>query len=154
MVGQLTVWAYRHDGHVGTDGGGYAATLADTESRHRMAEVLVAVDGAGEVLGTVTVVPPGTPFAEISRPDELEFRMLAVAPPARRRGVGELLVRAVLDRARDRGVCRVVLCSSVGMASAHRLYERLGFLRLPERDWRPVATVHLVAYARDLDIST
>jgi hypothetical protein len=36
------------------------------------------------------------------------------------------------------------------MAAAHRLYERLGFTRLPERDWSPLLGVDLLVYARDL----
>ncbi|GAA3669102.1 ribosomal protein S18 acetylase RimI-like enzyme [Lentzea atacamensis] len=146
-VGSVTVEAYRVDGFLdGTDD--YADHLADAASRFRDAELLVAVDGAsGEVLGSVTVVLPGTHYAEISRQGELEFRMLAVAASARGRGVGEALVRAVLERARAAGVSHVVLSSSEKMLAAHRLYERLGFTRLPERDWAPLPGVNLVAYA-------
>jgi ribosomal protein S18 acetylase RimI-like enzyme len=36
------------------------------------------------------------------------------------------------------------------MHAAHRLYERLGFTRVPERDWSPVPGVQLVAYALPL----
>jgi ribosomal protein S18 acetylase RimI-like enzyme len=40
----------------------------------------------------------------------------------------------VLDRARAAGTATVVLSTDPRMAAAHRLYERLGFSRLPERD--------------------
>jgi hypothetical protein len=33
------------------------------------------------------------------------------------------------------------------MAAAHRLYGRLGFVRLPERDFRPLPGVDLLAFA-------
>jgi ribosomal protein S18 acetylase RimI-like enzyme len=69
---------------------------------------------------------------------------------ARGRGVGELLVTACLDRARAAGKRRVVISTDPRMTSAHRLYERLGFTRLPERDWSPMPGVHLLVYARDL----
>jgi hypothetical protein len=36
------------------------------------------------------------------------------------------------------------------MTSAHRLYERLGFTRLPERDWSPMPGIDLLVYCRDL----
>jgi hypothetical protein len=36
------------------------------------------------------------------------------------------------------------------MQSAHRIYERLGFERTPERDWEPVPGVSLVTYRLDL----
>ncbi|USX51390.1 GNAT family N-acetyltransferase [Lentzea sp. HUAS12] len=142
-VGAVTVEAYRADGVVSGD---YAKVLADATSRFRDAEVVVAQDESGTVLGTVTVVHPGTPYAEISRPGELEFRMLAVSAAARGRGVGETLVRAVIDRAREAGATHVVLSSSEKMLAAHRLYERLGFTRLPDRDWSPTPGLKLVAY--------
>ncbi|WP_439661201.1 GNAT family N-acetyltransferase [Lentzea sp. HUAS TT2] len=145
-VGSVTVEAYRADGYVGAHDD-YATMLADAESRFRDAELLVAQDEQGTVLGSVTVVHPGTPYAEISRPGELEFRMLAVSAAARGRGVGEALVRAVFDKARAEGIDQVVLSSSEKMLAAHRLYGRLGFTRLPERDWAPVPGLNLLAYA-------
>lgn len=145
-IGAITVEAYRVDGFVG-DHDDYVTTLADSATRFRDAELLVAVDNADEVLGSVTVVAPGTPYAEISEPGEVEFRMLSVAAAARGRGVGEALVRAVIERARAAGAARVVLSSSEKMLAAHRLYERLGFTRLPARDWAPLPGLKLVAYA-------
>ncbi|HEX7307031.1 GNAT family N-acetyltransferase [Lentzea sp.] len=151
VVGAITVGAYSADGYV-NEHDDYAKTLADAESRFRDAEVLVAVDETGEILGSVTVVHPGTPYAEISQPGELEFRMLSVAAAARGRGVGESLVHAVIDRARAAGVSHVVLSSSEKMLAAHRLYQRLGFTRLPERDWSPLPGLKLMAYAYGLPL--
>ena len=52
----------------------------------------MAVDDDGDILGSVTFCPPGLPVARARRRDgEGEFRMLAVAPDARGRGVGEAL---------------------------------------------------------------
>lgn len=144
-VGELTAHAYvAHGGMKQTDP--YVAQLRDAAVRARHAELLVAADREHRLLGTVTVCEPGSPLAEVSRPGELEFRMLAVAPEARNRGIGELLTRAVIDRAAQRGTRRVVLCSSEWMHPAHRLYTRLGFIRLPERDWQPVPGLQLVAF--------
>jgi hypothetical protein len=36
------------------------------------------------------------------------------------------------------------------MRGAHRLYERLGFTRLPERDWQVLPHVTLIAYQIDV----
>lgn len=69
-------------------------------------------------------------------------------PAARRRGVGEALVTAVLQRANEIGAHRVVLCSTEEMCVAHRLYARLGFARLPERDWQPVPGMTLLAFGK------
>ena len=132
------------------DVGDYAAALRDVASRAAAAEVLVAVDTDGTVLGSVTNVPDGGPYGEIARPAEGEFRMLAVDPAAQGRGVGTLLVQACVDRARRRGKERVVLSSGTWMTAAHRIYTRLGFVRAPERDWTPVPGIELAAYALDL----
>ncbi|MGH3908809.1 MAG: GNAT family N-acetyltransferase [Pseudonocardiaceae bacterium] len=144
-VGELTRQAYVTDGLV-DPAGPYIAELGNAARRTREAELLVAVDPDGELLGTVTVCTPDSPLAEVSRPGELEFRMLAVSPDARRRGVGEALVSTVLQRADDLGAHRVVLCSAEHMSTAHRLYARMGFNRLPERDWQPVPGLQLLAF--------
>lgn len=145
MIGAITVAAYEADGLLVANPQ-YVHELSDAARRAEHAELLVAVHPEGELLGSVTVVRSGTEYAEISREDELEFRMLSTTPAARGRGVGEALTRAVLDRARELGLRRVVLSSLDGMKAAHRLYERLGFSRLPERDWEPVPGFWLRAY--------
>jgi ribosomal protein S18 acetylase RimI-like enzyme len=147
-VGELTVEAYRASGFLGEAErpDSYAHTLADAAGRAAAAELLVAVDAAGALLGTVTIAPPGTPYAQVSDDTELEFRMLAVAPAARGRGVGEALTRAVLDRATELGLRAVVLTTGREMAAAHRIYDRLGFHRTPDRDWSPRPGVDLITY--------
>lgn len=146
---EIAVAAYQADGLLDEDNT-YEAHLRDADSRFAHAEVLVAVDDTDQVLGSVTVARSGTPFAQIARDGELEFRMLSTAPAARGRGVGELLTRAVIDRARATGCFRVVLCVVDRNAAAIRLYRRLGFARLPDRDWSPVPDIRLVAYTLDL----
>jgi ribosomal protein S18 acetylase RimI-like enzyme len=147
-IGALTVVAYTADGYLGGAEDGYAEHLRAAADRARDAELAVAVDEAdGALLGTVTYCRAGTPWAEVSRPGQAEFRMLAVAPEARGRGVGEALTRWCVQRARADGCTGVVLSSLPVMHAAHRLYERLGFVRTPEADWYPVPDVHLITYA-------
>lgn len=148
-AGEVVVRGYAANGYLDADDG-YAGQLRDVALRSEHAEVLIAVDAADAVLGSVTVVHPGSRYAELSRPGELEFRMLAVDPPARGRGVGEALVRAVLDRAAAAGAVRVVLSTLERMTAAHRLYTRLGFARLPELDWWPGPDIRLIAFGLDL----
>ena len=67
--------------------------------------------------------------------------MLAVAPDAQGRGVGEALARLRASTASaSAGAAAIVLSSLAGMTAAHRLYERLGFAR--------AARAGLVAAAR------
>lgn len=150
-IGELTFEAYRANGYLaGREDGNYAGQLRDARPRYEQSELLVAVDDEDTILGTVAIAHPGTPWREIGRDDELEFRMLAVAPAARGRGVGEALTRKVLDRAVELGFTGVALSSSESMHAAHRLYERLGFRRTPELDWSPEPGLQLVAYRLDL----
>ncbi|WP_431974148.1 GNAT family N-acetyltransferase [Micromonospora haikouensis] len=150
-VARLTVAAYEADGQLKGEHG-YGVVLADVATRAESGEVLVAVDAAtGELLGSVTFVLPGTPYAELSGPGEAEFRMLAVDPAAQGRGVGAALVEACLSRAAALGCSAVVICVRGGLAeAAHRLYERLGFVRTPERDWSPLPGVDLLGLRREL----
>jgi predicted N-acetyltransferase YhbS len=150
-IGEVTVEAYQHGGFLAHNAEpGYAGKLRDAASRAEHAELVAAVAPDGTVVGSVTVVRPGTRYSEVSLDGELEFRMLAVAPSAAGRGIGAALTNAVLDRARELGAFRVVMCSLSIMTTAHRMYERLGFTRIPDRDWSPAPGVALVAYSLDL----
>ena len=90
---------------------------------------------------------PGSPYREIAHDDEGEFRMLAVSPAARGRGVGQALVELCLRRSRELGYVGVRMSSMDRMTSAHRVYERLGFVRVHRRTTgRPTPGVLLLAY--------
>jgi len=148
-VGEITVAAYA-DFTLGPSDP-YIARLRDAAARAEQAELWLAEDeeeceDGGAVLGTVTVCPPDSVWREISQPREGEFRMLAVAPGARGRGVGEALARFAIDRLAAQGAHAVVLSSLSTMHAAHRIYERLGFRRDAERDWSPAPGVELLAY--------
>ncbi|MEV3855108.1 GNAT family N-acetyltransferase [Streptomyces sp. NPDC050095] len=150
-LGEISAAAYLDSGLlVFGEADWYAAELRDVAARARQAEVLVAVQG-DEVLGGVTYVPGHDhPYAELARPGEAEFRMLAVAAEARGQGAGEALVRAVVERARAAGLDAVVLSTQPVATASHRLYERVGFVRAAARDWAPVPEVTLLAYVLDL----
>ncbi len=146
-AGRCVSAAYEVDDLAGPD---YLAVLADARARAGGADVLIAVDAGGEVLGSVTFVLPGSPWADLARPGEAEVRMLGVPPAARGRGVAGALLQACLGRARAAGAHRVVLCSQAAMTTAHRLYARSGFVRAPELDWAPHPSVPLLGFALDL----
>ena len=135
--------------------GGYADELSDVGRRTAGSEVLVAVDGAGPLLGCVTFVPDHTsPWAELVEPGEAAIRMLGVDPAAQGRGVGRALTAACLERARRLGREAVFLHSTPWMGTAHGLYRSMGFVRVPERDWLPVPDVPLLAFRLDLTGAT
>jgi len=146
-IAELTVGVYVEGGLAST---AYAPQLADVAGRADRAELLVARDAAGRIVGSVALVLEGD-FGEVTTSDdEAAFRMLVVDPAAQGQGVGELLVTTCLERARDAGKRRMVISTDPRMTAAHRLYRRLGFARLPERDWSPMPGIDLLVYARDL----
>jgi ribosomal protein S18 acetylase RimI-like enzyme len=136
-IGDVTADVYGGEGLAGPE---YVKVLRDARARWTSpaTTLLVALDdGTDDILGTVVLAEPGSPWQDLGQGDEVEFRMLATLAPARGRGVGETLVRACIDRAKAAGAPRLVLSTGPEMTAAHRLYERLGFVRVPERDWRP-----------------
>ena len=150
LVGEMCVASYAAGGHLDPDDD-YAKTLRDARARAHSAEVLVA-ERDGDIVGTVTICPPGSPFAEVGMGAESEFRFLAVAPDAWRTGVGEALASACEQRAVERGAPAHVICVIDRNDGAQRFYGRLGFTRLPERDWSPRPGVHLQAYTRSVPV--
>ncbi|MDH6116434.1 ribosomal protein S18 acetylase RimI-like enzyme [Kitasatospora sp. GAS204A] len=152
-AGALTVEAFVGDGHT-QPGTPYVPLLADAHRRATEAELLVAVDPAdlsagptGRVLGCVTFAVGGTEWADIATPEEGEIRMLAASPAARGRGVGEALVRTCVQRSLDLGLTGMAFSTRPGMKAAHRIYERVGFRRAPERDWYPRPEIELWVYS-------
>ena len=152
----------------------YAGFLADVARRSVEAEVLVAVGqvavgqvavgqfavgqvAVGQVavgqglLGCVTFVPDASSrWAEMMAEDESGVRMLAVNPAAQGHGIGQALLGACIGRARELGRGGLFLHSTPWMPVAHHLYEKAGFARVPERDWRPIPEVPLLAFRLDL----
>jgi ribosomal protein S18 acetylase RimI-like enzyme len=139
-IGDLTAEVYGGDGLAGPE---YIKVVRDARTRWTApaTTLFVAYDDGAEdprdLLGTVVYAAAGSPWQDLATGAEAEFRMLATIAPARGRGVGEALVRACIARARQDGAPSLVLSTGPDMLAAHRLYERIGFTRLPERDWRP-----------------
>ena len=91
----------------------YRDRLHDVATRAAQAEVWVAVVEGG-VVGVVTYCPPGSPWREIGRDDEGEFRMLAVDPAAQGAGAGTALARLCEERAREHGASAVMVAPPNG----------------------------------------
>jgi ribosomal protein S18 acetylase RimI-like enzyme len=84
----------------------------------------VTIGGAGVQLRPILPRPrPGADDLELG-PEAIVLNVY-VEPAWRRRGVGEALMRAVLDALAARGIRRIVLHAS---DNGRRLYERLGFV--------------------------
>jgi GNAT superfamily N-acetyltransferase len=98
----------------------------DWEELARTAVVFVAVE-EDEWLGMVGAYVPA------DAPEAVGIWGTWVAPPARGRGLGRLLMAAAIDWARDRGASRIDLSVTDRADAARLLYERLGFTLTGER---------------------
>ncbi|MFF2574419.1 hypothetical protein [Streptomyces goshikiensis] len=79
--------------------------------------------------------------------------MPAVGRAGRGKWAGEALVRACAERAAAiEGVNRPPLSTRARSPAAHRIHERPGFVRTPERDWSPVPTAAPPTYALELRV--
>jgi len=119
--------------------GGYtqatnAAQFMTRENLEPAGVLLIATDGAGTVVGVVLLPHEESALRQVAGANEREFRLLAVDARSRGSGIGERLVRECIERASAEGARAMVLWSQPSMSAAHRLYERLGFSRAPERD--------------------
>jgi len=75
----------------------------------------------GTIVGCAGIAP--------AQPDGAELKHLYVAKSARRMGLGTNFVAIVEAQARARGAAFVDLWSDTRFEDAHRLYERLGYVR-------------------------
>jgi GNAT-family acetyltransferase (TIGR03103 family) len=112
-----------------------AMVTADPEvmwanQRTRVFTYLVAEDAdTNEVIGTVTGVDHAKAFNDPEKGSSLWC--LAVDPQAGRPGVGEALVRTLVERYQARGAAYLDLSVMHDNEAAIRLYEKLNFVRVP-----------------------
>ena len=84
--------------------------------------LFLAVDDDGRIVGTLTLALFRIPTALRAWIEDV-----IVDEAASRRGIGEALNRAALDRARAEGAKTVDLTSRPSREAANRLYQRIGF---------------------------
>ncbi|NIY62688.1 GNAT family N-acetyltransferase [Streptomyces malaysiensis] len=113
------------------------ALLRDTSGRAAAGDLLVAVhEPSGTVIGTASLLRPGTAYARLAQPDEAELRLLAVLPEHRGRGAGGALLTEGIERARSWGMRALVLDTGRDNVASQRVYHRLGFVRQYAREER------------------
>jgi GNAT superfamily N-acetyltransferase len=128
-----------------------AQTLFSRSHLKGKGDFLVAADSEGRILGAVLLLSEHSELRQIARPQEAEFRILAVGQPARGKGVGHALVEECIARAKRRGARRLVLSTQPFMHAAMRLYERLKFKRQSDRDWHTPKGSPRWVYSIELD---
>ncbi|MFT5336690.1 MAG: ribosomal protein S18 acetylase RimI-like enzyme [Sphingobacteriales bacterium] len=81
----------------------------------------VVEDGA--VLGTASLIPRGN--------GEIELGKMAIAPEARGKGLGHLLMDHIIAASKRLNFPSIFLFSNTKLASAIHLYRKYGFLEIP-----------------------
>ena len=150
-VARITRDSYLAAGYFDDASHPYMRKIQDVALRAANATIWVA-ERDGTVVGSVTLARAGEPYADIALDDELEFRMLVVDPAVQRTGAGRAMVEAILDYARKlEGVKAVALTTGQTWESAHGLYRKTGFSRVPGRDWLvPGTDIKLLVYRLEL----
>ena len=121
----------------------YADDIANVRSRLNEADLIVAERG-GRIAGTVTFYQDGSSGGW---PEGwAAIRLLAVHPDSRGPGIGRALTEECIERCRERGIATVGLHTTEAMSVARGMYERMGFKRVPQFDFRPSADVVVMAY--------
>lgn len=115
--------------------------------------ILAAVGDAGELLGSVDFIADmkqyGSGGTAKDVPGAAGIRLLAVRDECRGRGIGKALTRFCIDRALDLGRSKVILHTTRAMETARAMYERLGFRRFPELDFKQ-GTLDVFGFGLDL----
>ncbi|MCI2253381.1 GNAT family N-acetyltransferase [Domibacillus sp. PGB-M46] len=101
-------------------------------------ELIVAVK-EGQVIGSVALFPAKSDAYTglVDMLDYPEIRMLAVDPQARNKGAAKALINECIRRTKESGLPYIGLHTADFMEAAVRLYERLGFERMPQFDFEP-----------------
>ncbi|CAH0309511.1 GNAT family N-acetyltransferase [Peribacillus simplex] len=112
--------------------------ISSDADEQRDVELLVA-ELDGEVVGSVALFPAKSDAYKglVDMLDYPEIRMLAVTPQARHKGVAEALIQECIRRTKVNGSQYIGLHTADFMKTAMRLYERMGFVRLPQFDFQP-----------------
>jgi GNAT superfamily N-acetyltransferase len=108
----------------------------------------IVAEQHGALVGSVLLYPPAADSYASAAISTFypEVRFLAVLPQMRGQGVGSALMKECERRAWDAGAQAIGLHTMEVMRDAIRLYERLGFVRTPETDFRPGEGVVVLGY--------
>jgi GNAT superfamily N-acetyltransferase len=102
-------------------------------------ELLVAISPENKVVGAVVYFSDlknygsGGTIAEIK--NSSGFRLLAVDPEERGKGIGKLLCKECMARTKKNNHNHLFIHSTESMKIARAMYEKLGFLRFKEIDF-------------------
>jgi GNAT superfamily N-acetyltransferase len=102
-------------------------------------ELLVAVSSDDKITGSVVYFGDmkyyGSGGTATKEQNASGFRLLAVDPMARGRGIGKLLTNECILKAKDKKLHQVIIHTTMAMQTAWKMYENLGFKRSDDLDF-------------------
>ena len=129
----------------------YREDMRDVRERVDRGALVILAEREGRLVGSVTYYAPGVDKSEEGWPPEIAaIRLLGVLPSERGRGIGRALTDETLKRARSTAAPAFGLHTTDLMAIARGMYERMGFVRVPENDFWPAPDLLVAAYRLDL----
>ena len=88
-------------------------------------------EGGAILMAIYDGVPAGTVALRKTGAEEFEFTKMAVDENFQRRGIAEALSYASFEKAKELGAHTVILYTNSSLTAAQKLYEKLGFKRIP-----------------------
>jgi GNAT superfamily N-acetyltransferase len=102
-------------------------------------ELIVAVSSDKAIAGAVVYFNDmknyGSGGTATQEQNAAGFRLLAVADKARGQGIGKLLTKACIEKAKKSGLNQLIIHTTNAMQTAWKMYEALGFKRSPDLDF-------------------
>jgi GNAT superfamily N-acetyltransferase len=98
----------------------------------------IVAEYAGKIVGTVQLYPPSMKAYHYDAPVEAtgpEMRLLAVDRTFQGRGIGKALTFECIKRAQNNGYSTLGLHTGEFMQTPIQMYERMGFVHVPDLDF-------------------
>jgi GNAT superfamily N-acetyltransferase len=103
-------------------------------------EILVAVSEDDKVLGAVVYFGDmqyyGSGGIATEEKNAAGFRLLAVDAAARGLGLGKVLTRACIEKAKGENLSQMIIHTTKTMQTAWKMYEKIGFKRSEDLDFK------------------
>jgi len=101
--------------------------------------LLVAVNDENSIAGAVVYFNEmkyyGSGGTATREENAAGFRLLAVDPAIRGKGIGKLLANECIKKARENKLGQVIIHTTMAMQTAWRMYEQMGFKRSEDLDF-------------------
>jgi GNAT superfamily N-acetyltransferase len=108
-------------------------------TNHPGTALLVAVSTNNKIAGAVVYFNDmkyyGSGGTATREENAAGFRLLAVDPAARGKGIGRLLANECIEKARENKLGQVIIHTTMAMQTAWKMYEQMGFKRSEDLDF-------------------